>query len=221
MVRINHPVGHQSYQRSQSGWDVLRRVLMTLKKMLLVAGMALTAIAFAAPAAQAQLTFNAAEESYEGTLQFHRPAGVGGVPPTGVFHCNEVTVKVVSPGGTDASVTEFKPTTATCAGEAGGLFQGCVLKEDTSNIPFTATTTATDINVTKPGGDIDIHNKYEKCAFGITESTISFGSVTVVPDPGTGPISTLTVSGTTTAGGITASGTLHAEDGEALELFND
>jgi hypothetical protein len=187
-----------------------------LKKMMLLAMAVGALIAFAAPAAaQAQLTFNNATEEFEGVLEFHRPAP----PITGTFACN-VTVVVTSTGGTDAEVTEFAPTTEECEGT--GLFAGCELVGDASNVPFTATANTEDIVVTKPGGDITIANVYSGCAFGIPGSHLEFGEVTAEASlTGNGGIEALTISGISTAGGVTASGTVLAETDHALTLTSD
>jgi len=185
---------------------------MKLKKMLLLASMALAVVAFVAPAAaQAeQHEFNEATESYEGVLQFSTTS-----PAPGTFKC-AVTVSINAKGGTTAEVEEFTPTTSTCVGE--GLFSGCVLKEHTSSVPFTAHTTLTnDITVTDEPGDIVIHNFYEKCAFGITTTILEFPSVTAVPNPTTGSVQTLTISGESTTG-VKASGTVTAEGEGAITL---
>jgi hypothetical protein len=183
---------------------------MKLKKMLLLASMALAAIAFAAPAAAQALEFNEATESYEGVLAFSTES-----PAPGSFEC-EVTVSIVSEGGNTAEVEEFTPTTSTCVGK--GLFTGCVLKAHSSSEPFIGHITGSDITVTDEPGNIVIHNEYEKCAFGITETNLEFQSVTAIPTPATGPIHELDISGLSTSKTVIASGSVTAEDGEALEI---
>jgi len=188
-----------------------------LKKMMLLAMAVGALIACAAPAAaQAQTTFNNETEEFEGFFTTHRAArGV----PTGIFTC-PVTVVVTSTGGADASVTQFSPTTTDCAGT--GLFTGCHLIHDTANVPFTATANTEDIVLSKPDGDITIANGYTGCAFGIPGSHLEFGEITIKPilTEG-GGIEALTISGMSTVGGVTVTGTLFAETNHGLTLISD
>jgi hypothetical protein len=181
---------------------------MKLKKMLLLATMALAVVAFAAPAAAhaEQHEFNEATESYEGPLKF-TAAGVGS------YEC-QVTVSINAEGGTTAEVEAFTPTTSTCVGT--GAFTGCKLKEHTSSVPFTAHTTETnDLKITDEPGNIVIHNVYEGCL--VPETTLEFAEVTATPNPTTGPIHSISISGTSTSG-VVASGTVTAEGEELIEL---
>ena len=186
-----------------------------LKKMMLLAVSAAALVAFSVPAAQANgPVFNTETEEFEGFLHFHREET--GTLPTGVFGC-EVTISVTGGGNTTAEVTEFTPTTETCKGE--GLFTGCQLVTHHANVPFSVhSNTDHSLTVEKEGGNVTMLNAYSGCVFGVPGAHLEFESVSVVPHPTEGPISTLTVHGTTTNGGITATGTLHAETGKALTL---
>jgi hypothetical protein len=183
---------------------------MNLKKMMLLASMALAAIAFAAPAAAQAVEFNNATESYEGKLKF-AVAGVGS------YECT-VTAAVQSSGGSTGTVETFQPSTAPgdCVGT--GVFTGCTLENDTSSVPFSVhVLTAGDLEITDKPGNIIIHNVYGNCPF-VPETTLEFESVTATPTPATGPIHEIHISGTDITVGAVASGSLVAEGEELLEL---
>jgi hypothetical protein len=165
---------------------------MNLKKILMLSSMALAAIAFAAPAASAELPTwthdhefiegsEKVEQSFEGHLSFHRP-------PFGTFGC-DVTATVVAKAGTTATVTKFEPTTETCTGV--GAFAGCVLTHDTANVPWDAhvngtkdnETNSAPLSVTKDDDDVTITNVYHGCAVPqITHTHLEFEQVEVTAE---------------------------------------
>jgi hypothetical protein len=211
---------------------------MTLKKMMLLAGMAFAAIAFAIPATasalpktdgthwtngnQHKIVNNGVSISapFEGFLDFTTP-----MPPAPVhstFGC-EVTAIIKVTGPTTAEATKFEPTTTTCVGT--GIFAGCKLKAHTNNLPWTVTNTTgntsavpptvSDFDVTKVGGtgDVTIRNEYESCTAGaIPPSDPEFKSITVTPTlDGNGTVTSFSISGTATDGATIATGSLSAE----------
>jgi hypothetical protein len=184
------------------------------KKAMLM-GAALAAItAWVAPSVQAApLQFNEGQESYEGKLSFHAPP-----PFKGTFGC-DVTVTVEAEGGTTATVTQFTPTTSTCAGTE--LFAGCKLKAHESSAPFAVHTTTTDLVITDSPGNIVIKNTYEGCSSGLPGSTLEFTSVTGTQTNtvggNRGKIHTIEIHGTSTSGSV-VTGTVTAEADEAVEV---
>lgn len=194
-----------------------------LKKMMLLAGMAVAAIAFAAPAsAMAQhgthWTDNheviepsvTREAPFEGFLDF--TIAPPNVPVHSTFGC-EVTGIIQATGPTNGQITKFAPTTNTCVGT--GIFAKCELETHTANVPWTVTNTTADLDVTKPGGDVTINNVYKNCAAGaIPPSDPEFASITVDPtiDPDT-TITSLAITGVDTKGAVTATGSIAPEPG--------
>jgi hypothetical protein len=112
--------------------NTFRRYMhMAFKKMSLVAGMALAAITFSAPASASALEWTDENASFggeatdvlSGKLTFGNPAA-GQIK----FGCM-VHLGIVAHGGTDTGTLEsFNITTSTCEGE--GVLTGCELKED-------------------------------------------------------------------------------------------
>jgi hypothetical protein len=194
---------------------------MTLKKMTLLASMALALVAFAAPAAaQAEGPTIEGVGRYEGTLFFKVLLG----PAAGSeFECHQVTVELVgnNPPDTTATVTKFNPTTATCTGT--GVFTNCTLNGDHNNLPWIAhSDTEHALTVTKPNGDITVKNTYDGVGCTQTESHIEFGSVKVTPGQTEGEITSLSVHGVTTNTAVTAGGTVSKEPNEpAITLTTD
>jgi len=145
-------------------------------------------------------------QTFEGFLKFE-------VKGAGTFGC-ETTVKATVKGPLSAEITEFNPTTSTCVGT--GAFVGCKLTADKSNVPWTITNGTTTLTATKTGGNITITNTYnEGCAlFG--SPPLEFASITITP-AGTNPITSLSISGTLTSGGV-ASGSVTPESTKTLGL---
>lgn len=186
---------------------------MSIKKMLLLAGMALAVVALAGPASASAepLTWldnhevlgaeEHATEEYEGPARFF---GAG----EDSFGC-EVTVVLTAEGGHTGTITKFEPTTETCTGT--GAFAGCELANHSASTPWDVDVTTTDLVVT----DVTIHNEYdEACAVETTH--LEFPELTAVPDENT-TISTLTVSGFATSGAF-GFGELHAETGGTIGI---
>jgi hypothetical protein len=195
-----------------------------LKKMMLLAVMALAATAFAVPASASADTWAdngvAIEEAeevvqpYEGFLQFNTGA-------TGVFGC-QVTAVVVTNGPHAATITQFSPTTSTCEGTLA--FKGCKLIKDVSNVPWDVSNATTPLVVTAPKKEekpqnITISNEYEKgsCAGGQTTSHLEFASINIAVE-GTNPIKKLTISGKSTVG-VPAEGSLTPEGTATLGIL--
>jgi len=182
-----------------------------LKKMMLLALMALAATAFAIPtsASADQWIYEGAEigegeeleQAYEGVLSFN-------TGPTGAFGC-QVTAMVITEGPEAGRVTSFSPTTGTCTGTIA--FKGCVLAHHTANVPWRIGLASTPLVVTKPGGNLTIHNEYlpETCAGKQTTSHLEFKEIKAAVE-GTNPITKLVISGTAT-NGVPASGSLTPE----------
>lgn len=200
---------------------------MSIKKILLLASMAVAAIAFAAPAsASAEWTFTDFrdnehkhvetnqhfEQAFEGFLGFSTVVGT--------YQC-EVTVKVTTTGPNSAKVKEFNVTTPTCEGT--GFFAGCELANDSNNLGETTWTinlTTSDgvMHVKRHAGDLTIFNEYKEGCFFET-SHLEFGEVTLTPTlDGEGTFSKLTLSGTDTSGNVTAFGSVEPENGPTLGM---
>ncbi len=200
---------------------------MTLRKMMLLAGMALAAIAFAVPASASAASTHWTDDHevvsspanitapFEGFLKF--TVAPPFVPVHSTFGC-QVTIKVNVTGPTAAQITEFRPTTTECLGT--GVFTGCQLEEDVSNVPFSIANTDADLDITKPGGDITVFNKYESCAGGaLPNSDLLFPSITATPTlDSEGTIEEIHISGTATTTSAAASGSVKPEGANTLGL---
>jgi len=141
-----------------------------LKKMMLLAGMALAAIAFAVPAsASAQVWNGTHTDTLTGFISFGNP-----VAGQSKFGCEAHAAFTVEEGTTTGELETFVPTTETCVGE--GAFAGCSLVEDETTIPAGTAIHITETNkvtLTTPiGSPIVIHNVYNStCA--IEKSTLT------------------------------------------------
>jgi hypothetical protein len=146
-------------------------------------------------------------EGYEGFLKFTTMQGA----QHSVFECN-YTLKMHLGGGA-FTVIEFRPTTTSCEGT--GVFAGCKLKNDTSNVPWgVGIGAALTIN-----GPITLTNMYEGCSLGITGSELTFNSITATPTlNGGGWITSLALAGTATNGVTKLSGSMSAEGDAVLGL---
>lgn len=164
-----------------------------LKKMMLLAGMALAVIAFAAPASASALEWTDDNAPFEGTIEdtlsgkisFGNPA-VGATKFGCIAHAG-----VTFEGGTGADegtgwLDSFVPTTSTCVGE--GSFAGCSLSEHETTIPRDANgkslakihiVETNKVTLTTPAGNpIVIHNVYNAgCA--IEKSTLTVSHLTL------------------------------------------
>lgn len=170
---------------------------MSIKKMLLLASMALAAIAFAAPAtASAEWTHEGepigdkANISLSGTVGF---AGAGGA----AFECVVHSSVTLEPG-TTGTVKSFQITTNTCKGT--GPLENCVLANDTViGLPWVVHTNGTAMTIT----DVTITNHYvdNTPACPVHTTVLHFASATATPDS-TSAMSSVTVSGTATSGAV-------------------
>lgn len=183
-----------------------------LKKMMLLAGMALAVVAFAGPASasaatwvhwngEEQETVSEITEDFTGFAKFEvTPA------PGNNFGC-EVHVHLsgtTGAGGAQGQVTAFEVTTETCVGE--GAFGTCTLVADNSSVPWEVDVSSTDFTIT----NVEIENEYANCS--IPPSHLVFGSITATPNNPT-KINCLTISGTGVNNGttpVTATGELCA-----------
>jgi hypothetical protein len=177
---------------------------MSIKKMLLLASMALAAIAFAAPAAaQAEWTHDHEPLSEPATIHFHGDARFF-VPFVGSFGC-EVHGTMEATPGDEAHVTQFTPYTNTCSGT--GALTGCQLEKHSATVPWDAhaNTTSGDITVT----NATLFNNYVpgSCLFGTETSHLEFDEVTLTPD-NADTINSVELSGVDNTLGAEASGTL-------------
>jgi len=171
------------------------------KKMMLLAGMALSAIAFAVPASASAFEWTDEGGAFEGTATDTLSGRISfGNPEAGKtkFGCIAHAGLNVKGGSTTGSLTSFSPTTGTCSGE--GTFAGCTLAEDSTTIPASASLDITGTNTvtltTAAGEPIVLHNVY-KVGCPIEKSTLTVSHLTI-----TGTNSNLTdatVSGTATS----------------------
>jgi hypothetical protein len=171
---------------------------MTLKKMLILASMALAVVAFVAPAsasaarwvhweAGVETTVETITEDFTGWAEFH---------PTGVASTNfgcEVHAHVTgstTAGVAHGKVTSFEITTSTCKGEGG--FTGCELKSHTNTAaanPWTVHVNTNDFVIT----NVSIQNEYKGCL--VPPANLSFPEITAEPEPEATKINCLTISG--------------------------
>jgi hypothetical protein len=193
-----------------------------MRKITILASLALGALAFAIPAsASAEVTWTdrhmhvgngekTAEKPFEGFLEFF----AGG---ENTFGC-QVTVKVIAEGPNKGEVTSFQPTTTECVGK--GVFVGCQIEKHTANTPWDLDLTENEtITVTPrpPAEDLTIHNEYkEGCA--VPTSHLEFPDATLTPTlDGEGTITSLSLSGVATTGPV-AAGSVSPEEGTTLGI---
>ena len=209
----------RSVSRPLVGMHSQEGTQMTIKKMLLLASMALAAVAFAAPATASAVDVwtadgdtlgpgNEATAGFEGFINFTTPPPA--VPVHSSFGC-QVTVAIKAVGEAGGTVESFNPTTDTCQGT--GIFVNCKLKEDTSNPPWNISIASTPGTVSGP---ITIHYIYQDCP--VTTSHIVFASISVAPNVINGDL-TFTVGGLATNGFTTVSGAIsqETEDGHTVD----
>lgn len=150
-----------------------------LKKLTLLAAMALAAIALAVPASASALEWTHNGEAFEGTVEdtlsgtiaFGNPA-----PGQTKFGClSHIGVEVE--GGTDTGViSSFQRTTETCAGE--GAFAGCSLVEDeVTGLPADIKIVGTN-EATLENGSLVFHNRYNAGCL-IQSSTLTVTDLTM------------------------------------------
>jgi len=173
-----------------------------IKKIMLLASMALATAALAAPAAQAEWLHNGAPLKANATVNLSGTAGFAAPFGLGTYTCTVHATLVAEPGST-GKVTKFEPTTNTCVGT--GILANCKLKSHSSNVPMIvhANTTVRTISIT----NATIKNVYEGANCSQTETHLLFSTVTATPDNGSS-ISSVKLSGTAT-NGTTVSGTLN------------
>jgi hypothetical protein len=167
-----------------------------LKKMMLLAGMALAAIAFAVPTSASAFEWNGThEDSLTGFLGFGNPA-----PGQTKFGC-EVHIDIDVAGETSTGeLTGLVPTTATCVGE--GSYSGCELVEDSATVAPATQIHIVETNkltITTPMGEpVVVHYVYD-AACPIEKTTLTVTQLAVT-----------TTNSDLTDVTVTASGTMHA-----------
>jgi hypothetical protein len=174
-------------------WLTGKEMHMNLKKLLLFAGMALTAVAVVAPVASGNWLHSGSAFSGERTISaqgtFKFETILGGV------HCTGATANFVIVGGSSTGRLESFPITRECFGS--GALEGCrVARTDLTGEPILHQNSS-DIVVT----NVTLWAEYEQepkgpeC--GVLESELDFEGfeiITVQVDPSKGEISTLTLS---------------------------
>lgn len=173
------------------------------KKLGLIAGMALAALAFAIPVSAASANWthetvpitNNETMHLTGTMGFDNGAGTG-------FDC-EVTANLEMTAGTTAGhVRNFTVFTNTCVGK--GVFVNCKVKSATpAGEPWAAAIVGGTVRI----NGFDLTNVYENCP---AESTtiIDNGAPEVIATPDNNEaIESLKITGTA-AGGLNITGTL-------------
>ena len=179
------------------------------KKISLLAVMALSVIAMAAPVAKAEWLHNGAQLEYiseiplTGNIKFVAPNGFGS------FECHVSTSISASPGNL-GTVMSFTPRTSTCVG-VGFLFSKCKLKSHLTTLPWAAVAITDIISPYVAITNATIHYVYEGCSSGTTTSHFMFPVIKATPD-NHNAISSFSLSGTATNGAV-VSGTLEVTGG--------
>jgi hypothetical protein len=207
-----------------------------LKKMMLLAISVGALVAFAVPATASATDVwtdwnglkhqtlgggNTANQAFEGLIVF--TTGLP-LPVESGFGC-QVTVEIRAVGPSGGKVTKFNPTTKECVGT--GIYDGCTLKGDTTNIRteeeeeffdrWSINVSETPATVTNTIGNLTFHYIYEGCPSGVTGSHLEFASISVTPTLNVdGTITALSLSGTATNGATKISGTVTPEAGLTL-----
>jgi hypothetical protein len=149
---------------------------MSIKKSLLLS-FAVTAIAMSAFASSAMAVDgtikdtdgtvipNGTSISLKGWAKFET-LGTG-------IECHVTSTVVSSGSGTTGSVTAFAPITSTCHG-FGSIYNGCKVTSDSVlNLPYSATVTSTDVDVTST--NIAINSGLSSCVnTNVTFTNLSF-----------------------------------------------
>lgn len=190
-----------------------------IKKMMLLAIAVAAVAAFAAPASALAgthwihegSTVSSFEEDYTGFASFD----VNAFPGTSfgcVVHVHLSATQDTTPTTATGTITSFEVTTNTCEGT--GLLTGCELENDTSNTNWHVVATATDLDITKTGGEIEINNSY-KAGCAVAASTVKFASITATPTPNIEEVECLDLSGSGSSalGAVAATGELCAYNG--------
>jgi hypothetical protein len=153
---------------------------MNLRKMALLAGMALAAIAFAVPAtASAEETpiwlknhdplTEHAELEFAGTAQFETEEGG--------IHCNETEGHVTAEPPHTGVVTAFTVETESC--EGFGLLEGCELVDhELTNEPVGHATANTDIEIT----EVELWNEFAGSGCPVETIELHLPVVTLTPE---------------------------------------
>jgi len=164
---------------------------MNLKKMLLLAGMALAAVAFAAPAAaQAEGTWTKNHVPITENTNVSVNGFVGFATAFGGYGCPASGTATLEPGGGGTVNTFVIGNTAECEGT--GFLAACELvnHEVTAGLPYELTATHEDFDII---GDITVWNEYDaECGFG--ELEVEFNEITVTAENPT-TATNLTLSG--------------------------
>ena len=186
---------------------------MSIKKMLLVASMALAAVAFAAPgmASAAEWTHEGEPLAEEVTVQFEGTAKFEDQEGNGV-ECTDAYADVDLEPGSTGKVTSFGPTNVSNCHVLGSLGSVCSLEEVTSlALPWEVDVNAANFTIT--GVHIINHMSggfFCEVAIGSAKEITLSGNVTATPD-NTAAISSITLSGSLSSslgGSVVVSGTM-------------
>lgn len=156
-----------------------------LKRITLLAGMALAAIALAVPASASALEWTHEEETFGGTASDTLSGWFGFGNPEFLktkFECFSHAGFEVEGESTTGLLTSFGPTTAACKGE--GAFAGCSLATDSTTIPTSVATGVSraqlhlvgfnEVTLTTPLNEpIVFHSEYSGKECPITKSTLT------------------------------------------------
>jgi hypothetical protein len=166
-----------------------------LKKMMLLASMALAAVAFAVPASASAHEWTHEGAGFAGNLEvgLNGFAAFGG--PGENFGCATHADATLEGGTTTGEITAFNINTAACAAE--GNFVGCELESATAEgLPWTIHITAeTKITIT----NAVIHNHFKPGTCFATTIQLTFPDVTVTALGGTDPWNFSSIFGVGTA----------------------
>jgi hypothetical protein len=153
-----------------------------MRKLVLLAAMALAAVAFAVPASASASTWTVeGAPLYEGETWNETYQGSFGysVNVYGKFQCS-ATIELELEGGTSAEaatakIVKFERVAKTCSG-SGFFWANCKLASGSSNVAsgWNVNVTPPTPELTSPSGEIVVTDKYEGCTSGATGRTTRF-----------------------------------------------
>jgi hypothetical protein len=173
-----------------------------MKKVMLLASLAMAAAAFAAPStASAVWTHNHQDLPAANNPVIHGEGTVETTSQIGGTHCSQVTLTMQLTGGTTTEhIQQFTPNEATC--KTTGALAGCTITSiTTTGFPWTGHINGTTINQT--GIVIQKHIHGFLCPSTLQYVTQATKQVTIQPDE------TGLVGGHTTITNLTIGGSLH------------
>jgi len=189
---------------------------MTLRKSLLLGGLALALIAYL-PASALANPLSWKDKGVVLKKGEHATVDLSGkitwelLGPTHSYTCDVTGTLTAEGGTTTGTITKFALTTASCVGT--GAFAQCSVKTDKINgLPWVVHTTTTDLELTNVAAFVE----YQGAECLAQTSNLTFATVTATPNK-LDPIASLTISAKG-ANGTLLTGSLSLSDPNTLGI---